>query len=541
VIAHETTHALLDGLHPRFSEGSNEDMLALHEAFADIVALFQHFSYPEVLRDQIARTRGDLESENLLGQLAQEFGLALGRGGALRDALGARSDDGIWRRHRPDRTLIHRRKGPHGRGAVLVAAAFQAFVNIYRARTADMFRIATNGTGVLPPGAIHPDLVNRLANEAAKTARHILQMCIRALDYCPPVDVTLGDYLRAIITADHDLFPEDERDYRVAVLEAFIAWGIVPEGMRSYSPITLLWPTLAELVADETDDMVGMKADLETDFGLLVSDPLRIRRALKRRPDVMTDINAALDGHADRISELMNMEMADRIVQQQEKDGQEEGLSRLQSKYEFDRTGRYDHESVLSQNLLGLGLGANREIEWHAQQFYCLLFWGLLTDPDRSRLLQSIGLCVDQAAPPSVFRSSVTNLPAIEVHSVRMASRRGVRDQVEREYVVEVMQRRRGYLDPDEQRRKDGMPALPQEERGDFRFRRGCTLLIDARTFRIRRVIRTLGNVADNRELERMRGFLANRWRSPTNAFDDRGVRSARESFAHLHRHVEED
>ncbi len=43
----------------------------------------------DVLAHQIARTRGDLESQNLLGQLAREFGVGLGQRGALRRGLEA--------------------------------------------------------------------------------------------------------------------------------------------------------------------------------------------------------------------------------------------------------------------------------------------------------------------------------------------------------------------------------------------------------------------------------------------------------------------
>ncbi len=46
IVAHETTHALLDGVHPRFAETTNPDVAAFHEAFADLVALFLHFTYP---------------------------------------------------------------------------------------------------------------------------------------------------------------------------------------------------------------------------------------------------------------------------------------------------------------------------------------------------------------------------------------------------------------------------------------------------------------------------------------------------------------
>ncbi len=218
VIAHETTHALLDGMHRRFIEPTNPDALAFHEAFADIVALIQHFSLPEVLRNQIAKTRGDLASENLLAQLAQEFGQATGLHGALRDALGGSNpSSGRWETATADPALIQSVMEPHARGSILVAAVFDAFLTIYKSRTADLLRIATGGSGVLPQGQLHPDLVNRLADEAAKTAQHVLTICIRALDYCPPVDVYFGDYLRAVITSDYDLVRDDDLSYRVTL------------------------------------------------------------------------------------------------------------------------------------------------------------------------------------------------------------------------------------------------------------------------------------------------------------------------------------
>jgi hypothetical protein len=242
VIAHETTHALLDGFHQYFLEATNPDALAFHEAFADIVALFQHFTFPEVLAHQIARTRGDLATENLLGQLATQFGHARGMHGALRDAIGHYdAAQKKWVKHEPDPTELDTTMQVHARGAILVAAVFDAFLSIYRNRTRDLFRLASGGTGVLNEGELHPDLVNRLAQEAAKAAGHVLNMCIRALDYCPPVDLTFGEYLRALITADLDLMPEDQHRYRVAFIEAFRRRGIYPRDVRTLSEDSLRW------------------------------------------------------------------------------------------------------------------------------------------------------------------------------------------------------------------------------------------------------------------------------------------------------------
>jgi hypothetical protein len=173
----------------------------------------------------------------MLGSLAVQFGYATGGRGALRDAIG-RKEGGVWKRLIPDPSELLKRLTPHSRGAILVAAVFDAFIAIYKTRTADLLRIQTGGTGVLPNGAIHPDLVRRLAAEAATSASHVLTMCIRALDYLPPVDVTFFEYLRALITADFDLVSDDRYNYRVAFVEAFRRRGIYPINLDSAAPDT---------------------------------------------------------------------------------------------------------------------------------------------------------------------------------------------------------------------------------------------------------------------------------------------------------------
>jgi len=261
IVAHETTHALLDGMHRRFEEPSNRDVPAFHEGFADIVALFQHFTIPELVRFEIERVRGDLMHEGLLAGLANQFGEASGRRGPLRNYVNA--DPKVL--HYPDVA------DAHDRGSILVYAVYDAFRMIVDRRTKDLLRLATGGSGMLAPGAIHPDLVQRLTAETCKTADHVLRMCIRALDYCPTVDITFGDYLRAVITADLDAVKDDRLGYRIAFMESFRKWNILPPDIRTVSEQTLAWntpeqsrPTWLKGIINKAAD-VGHKSYDDTD------------------------------------------------------------------------------------------------------------------------------------------------------------------------------------------------------------------------------------------------------------------------------------
>jgi hypothetical protein len=88
---------------------------------------------------------------------------------------------------------------------------------------------------------------------------------------------------------------------------------------------------------------------------------------------------------------------------------------------------------------------------------------------------------------------------------VRTTRRAGPDGQDVRQLVVEITQRRRGFLDPETQATKDDVDK-PKTWRCDFIFRGGATLIIDLRDWQVRYVIRK--RIDDPQRLERHRAFL---------------------------------
>lgn len=275
IIVHETTHAIIDGIREHFVDPTGPDAAAFHEGFADIIALLQHFGFKDTLLETIQRTGGlihrrqlepnarpdgdgpmiqaEMGEDNPLVDLARQFGEAMGFRRALRSALGTP----------PNPRLLDTSFECHERGSILVAAVFDAFFTVYINRTRDLVRMAYP-KGEFVANFLQADLANRLASEAAKTANRIQNICIRALDYCPPVDITFGDFLRALVTSDRDSMEEDELGYRSALINAFRSRGIRPHGVISYSEDALAW-----------DSYTGMRStDANPDFRNVWKDVL---------------------------------------------------------------------------------------------------------------------------------------------------------------------------------------------------------------------------------------------------------------------------
>ena len=491
IIAHETTHALLHGMHRRSIQSSNLDTFAFHEGFADIVALLQHFTMTDVLQHQIGHWRGDLRKSSLLTGLARQFGQAIGRrNGALREALdlierqreaealplGAERDKALKALQLSDSV-----REPHARGGFLVAAVFDAFVTIYERRVADLFRLAF-GTSRPNGTELPPDLVRRLASEASKTADHVLRMCVRALDYIPPVDMTFGEYLRAIITADQDLVPEDPLRYRVGFAQAFRKCGILAPGSLSMAPDSLLWEAPDPSELPEWSAAAGF----DRPYNRLFADLL---------PRLHLSPNYGPDGtfFDDKLS------LREKNVR----------LIEGNRKIVWDWLNEPGDNDEVWESLLGVELLAADHPGRSADR-----------PPLRSVRWKPLG-------------DHLPAVPVLQVYSTRVARRAGPDGQELNQLVIQVVQKRKAFFDVKRQEKAD---TEGLEDSPDFWFRGGATLLIDLRDGQLRYAIRK--RIRDEDRLAKERDFHLRR-RDPT-ALELYGEPTedgpAPEPFAMIHR-----
>lgn len=490
IVAHETTHAILHGLQQRSVEPTGVDALAFHEAFADIVALLQRFSMTNVVEHQLAQSRGSLREANLITGLARQFGEATGRRGSLRYALDMLSKEakiggtrGVDAAVRKLATITE----PHARGGVLVAAVFDAFVTIYERRVADLFSLSHSLGRPDPAVSLPAALVPRLAREAGKAAEHVLRMCVRALDYIPPIDLRFGEFLRAVVTADTDLVPDDPMRYRVAFVEAFKKRGILVPGCISMAPDSLLWeePDAKLLPGGDPDALSALFGSLLSQLQLGIGFSGGDRQGVGFDSDDFTHRNLR--------------ELAMKIVQ----------FNQAKIHGWLDSYTPYDEEW---EKLLGLRL---------------------LSPADKRRKAAMTG--VKRLDTISEGKAG----PKFEVHSARIARRQGPNGETLDQLIVQVTQRREGYFDPRKQALADAgrldakcAARFPDGWADcDFIFRGGATFHVDLRDGRLRRIIRK--RIDNDDRLAEQRAYLKGDGMARAVAMRGRAVD---EPFAFVHR-----
>lgn len=264
VIVHELSHAFLDSVHPHLTIPVNADVLAFHEAFADLMVVFQRLAYPELVKGQMAKARGKPAALDLLDTLGTGFAQTTTGGRTLREIAGEAKLDGAGNE-------------PHARGEVLVQAVYRAFRTLLEQRIERIVTIATNGRGILREGALAAPLLDEIARLTAKTARMFQSMLIRALDYLPPLGLTFFDFLRAVIAADLRLVPVDLDGVREAWLEAFRFHRIFPADSIHFSEEALVDGVL---IKPSPKLQIPALSFAETAFSSAPGEPITLDRAV---------------------------------------------------------------------------------------------------------------------------------------------------------------------------------------------------------------------------------------------------------------------
>lgn len=238
IVAHETAHALLDGLRGQLMRPSSYDQAAFHEGFADVIALLMVLKNEEMvghaLSTQLQSEDGTISAEDALDYLKNRTFLT-GLGEHMGSALFGVGRDALRRSAQLEPSAKYytgtEYREPHDRGEILVAAVMNALLAIWHQRLQEKFKRAEAG-GTSPRVAPW-----RIVEEGAKAAEHLLRIMIRAVDYLPPVHVEFGDFLSAAITADWEIYRDDtEYHYREQLLDAFKAFGIKPASENKERP-----------------------------------------------------------------------------------------------------------------------------------------------------------------------------------------------------------------------------------------------------------------------------------------------------------------
>jgi hypothetical protein len=287
VVVHEVSHALLDGLRPAYSVPSSPDQAAFHEGFSDVVALLSVFALPEIVGHVVRGRRGAVDGDGCVkasactAEALREsalFGLAAEVGSERPDA-----DGDVLRRSialEPGDVGLSKTEflEPHRRGEVFVAAVMRAFVDAWAARI--------RGLGV--PGQRRYPL-GRVVEEGADIADALLTIWIRAIDYLPPVHVTFGDAVSAVLTSDLRVRPDDRRwKLRQRIVESFASYGIRPA-----APGSGYWEPIAPGLRTAGIHFDSLRFDESEVFRFLWSN----REALGLRPEAHTRVQSVRPCH----------------------------------------------------------------------------------------------------------------------------------------------------------------------------------------------------------------------------------------------------
>jgi len=212
IIAHETAHAILDGIAPDLYNALTPQSLALHEAIADLTALLMSLRSPKLCQAALKSTNGLIADVNALSTIAPEFGQARDPTGTARYLRSLHNKKTL---QRSDRSLDENgipnrvnRYEPHSLSEALTGAFYAVLAKLHRS---------------MKTGTSYSSAVKALRI----ASKWFQQTILRALDYLPPGEVSFLDYGKAVLAVDQMIQAESQEAEWIR--EEFTHRGIVSD------------------------------------------------------------------------------------------------------------------------------------------------------------------------------------------------------------------------------------------------------------------------------------------------------------------------
>jgi hypothetical protein len=213
IVAHETTHAILDGIAPHLYNAITPQALALHEGIADLSALLMAFRSPVLRETVLKQMGGSIERSNAFNSLGEELGHALethGRWGYLRNLLNRKTlCDNDVTKDQNGKSNQSNRTEPHELSEVVSGALYTVMVKMHTTLRRELAQKKNQNEFSVSGDALF------------NSSERFKRMILRALDYLPPGEVSFADYGRAIIAADQAAHPIDTQE-RSWIEEEFV-------------------------------------------------------------------------------------------------------------------------------------------------------------------------------------------------------------------------------------------------------------------------------------------------------------------------------
>ncbi len=200
IIAHETGHAVLDGIRPLYIQPTSIQTLAFHEFIGDLTAILLALFNKDLRRFIAENTKGDMAHADILAGLARQFAEEVQGRQYLRNAIN-------------EQTMARAKlvNSPHQISQVLTGAMFDILIGITKKH---MDKNLSLDDKVTPKQAFW------------RAADRIRRVAFQPLDLCPPCDIQFLDYACAVLRNDVLTNPVDEDGYRAIILDVFHKRGL---------------------------------------------------------------------------------------------------------------------------------------------------------------------------------------------------------------------------------------------------------------------------------------------------------------------------